>query len=66
MQYVLGVEVVEPGCNVVTITSHLGELEWVEGTYPTPMGVIKIRHEKRENDEIKSEITAPEGVTIIR
>ena len=46
-EYVLGVQVVEPGCRVVRITPHLGDLEWVEGTFPTPYGVITIRHEKR-------------------
>lgn len=45
-EYVLGVQVVEPGCRVVRITPHLGDLEWVEGTFPTPHGVITIRHEK--------------------
>jgi len=65
-QYVLGVEVVETGCKAVKITPHLGGLEWVEGTYPTPMGVIKIRHEKLESGDIKSEIDAPAGVKIIR
>ena len=65
-QYVLGVEVVEPGCKTVKITPHLGDLEWVEGAYPTPLGVIKIRHEKLKNGEIKSEIVAPDGVNIIQ
>jgi hypothetical protein len=64
-QYVLGVEVVEPGCKTVKITPHLGNLEWVEGTYPTPMGVINIRHEKLRNGKIKSKITAPEGVLVV-
>ena len=65
-QYVLGVEVVESGCKTVKITPHLGDLEWVEGAYPTPMGVIKIRHEKLKNGEIKSEIVAPDGINIIQ
>jgi len=65
-QYVLGVEIVEPGCKVVKITPHLGDLEWVEGTYPTPLGVISIRHEKLKNGEIKSEISAPKGIKIIQ
>lgn len=65
-QYVLGVEVVEPGCKTVKITPHLGDLEWVEGTYPTPLGVIEIRHEKLKNGEIKSEIVAPDGINIIK
>lgn len=46
-EYVLGVQVVEPGCRAVRITPHLGDLKWVEGTFPTPQGVITIRHEKR-------------------
>jgi len=65
-QFVLGVEVVEPGCKAVKITPQLGDLEWVEGTYPTPLGVIEIRHEKLKNGEIKSEISAPKGIRIIQ
>lgn len=64
-QFVLGVEVIDPGCKTVKITPHLGDLEWVEGTYPTPMGLIKVRHEKLKNGEIKSEIQLPEGVKLI-
>jgi hypothetical protein len=64
-QYVLGVEVIEPGCRVVKITPHLGELQWVEGTYPTPKGLIRIRHKKLKNGKIKSKITAPEGVLVV-
>lgn len=65
-QFVLGVEVVEAGYKTVRIKPNLGDLEWVEGTYPTPMGAIKIRHEKQKNGEIKSEIQAPEGIKVIR
>jgi hypothetical protein len=38
----------------------------VEGSYPTPMGPIKIRHEKLQNGEIKSDIQAPEGIRILK
>jgi len=65
-QFVLGVEVVEAGYKTVKIKPQLGDLEWVEGSYPTPMGAIKIRHEKMKNGEIISEIQAPEGIRIIR
>lgn len=64
-EYVLGVEVVEPGCRVVRITPHLGDLEWVEGTFPTPQGVITIRHEKQADGKIKSDVKAPDGVRVI-
>lgn len=65
-EYVLGVEVVEPGCRVVRITPHLGDLEWVEGTFPTPYGVISIRHEKGADGQVKSQIDAPSEVKIIQ
>lgn len=65
-EHVLGVRVVEPGCKTVAIEPHLGDLEWAEGTFPTPMGVIKIRHDKQKDGTVKSAIDAPEGVTIQR
>jgi len=34
----------------------------VEGTYPTPKGVIKLRHEKQPDGSVKSTIELPEGV----
>jgi hypothetical protein len=64
-RYVLGIEVVEPGCKMVRITPHLGNLEWVEGSYSTPYGAIKVRHEKRPNGKITSKITTPGGVKVI-
>jgi alpha-L-rhamnosidase len=65
-EYVLGVRVLEPGCKKVKIEPHLGDLEWVEGTFPTPYGVIRIRHDKQKNGKIVSKISAPKGVKIIR
>ncbi|TDE10579.1 alpha-L-rhamnosidase [Dyadobacter psychrotolerans] len=65
-EHVLGVSVVEPGCKVIRIQPNLGDLQWVEGTFPTPMGVVKIRHEKQANGKIKSDIDAPKGVKVLR
>lgn len=65
-EYVLGVQVVEPGCRVVRITPHLGDLEWAEGTFPTPQGIITIRHEKGADGKVKSDIKAPDGVKVIQ
>ena len=64
-EYVLGVQILKPGCKKVKIEPHLGNLEWVEGTYPTPLGVIKIRHEKRSDGTISSAIMAPEGIVVV-
>jgi len=63
-QYVLGVQIVEPGCKTVRIEPHLGDLQWVQGSFPTPRGVIKVRHEKQTDGKIKSSIEAPEGVRV--
>lgn len=64
-EYVLGVKVLEPGCKTVRIRPNLGDLEWVEGTFPTPYGEIKISH-KNVNGKVESEIDAPEEVRIVR
>lgn len=65
-RHVLGVEVVEAGCRTLRIQPNLGSLEWVEGTYPTPHGVVYIRHSKQADGKIKTEVKAPEGVKISR
>ncbi len=62
---VLGVKVMEPGCKILRIEPHLGDLTWVEGTFPTPLGVVKIRHDKLSDGKIKSKIDAPKGVKIV-
>ena len=64
-QYVLGVKVLEPGCKKLSIEPHLGDLEWVEGTFPTPYGPVKIEHRKMENGKIKTICKGPKEVKII-
>ena len=65
-RYVLGVEVLEPGCKKVRIRPDLGDLDFAEGTYPTPYGVIRVRHEKDAAGKIISQIDAPVGVEIVK
>lgn len=63
-EHVLGIKIVEPGCKVVKIEPHLGDLQWAEGTFPTPMGVIKVRHEKQPDGTVKSTVDVPPGVRV--
>jgi hypothetical protein len=63
-EHVLGIQVLEAGCRKVKIEPHLGDLEWVEGTYPTPLGAIYVKHTKQIDGSIKSIIKAPKGVKI--
>lgn len=65
-EHVLGVKVMKPGCKVVRIQPHLGDLTWVEGSFPTPYGDIKIRHDKRPDGTIQSKIEAPVGIEITK
>ena len=65
-QHVLGITVLEAGCRKIKIKPHLGDLKWVEGTYPTPLGVIYVRHERQNDGKIKSKIKVPKGITIIK
>lgn len=64
-RHVLGVNVLEPGMKKVSIEPHLGDLQWVEGTFPTPHGVIKISHKKSGDGKIVTTVDAPEGVEVI-
>jgi hypothetical protein len=59
---VLGIRPAAPGFAKVRITPDLGDLEWAEGTYPTPKGIIKVRHERQPDGSVKSDITLPPGV----
>lgn len=62
---VLGITVVEPGCKTLKIEPHLGNLEWAEGSFPTPLGIVRVKHTRQANGEIKTEIEAPDGITIL-
>lgn len=62
--HVLGVKVKSPGGKDFLVSPHLGDLEWVEGSYPTAEGPINIRHEKREDGSVQSKIEAPPGIRV--
>jgi len=65
-QYVLGVTVVEPGCKKIKIEPHLGDLQWVKGSFPTPYGVVKIEHRKLADGTIKTSVNSPKGVKVLK
>lgn len=64
-RHVLGINVVEPGVKAVRICPNLGNLSYVEGTFPTPYGVIHVKHSKQTDGTIKSDIKVPEEVTVL-
>lgn len=65
-RHVLGVRPVKPGFEEVVVEPHLGRLGSVEGTVPTPRGLIRVKHTRNADGSIKTEIEAPENVKIVR
>jgi len=65
-QQVLGVAPLEPGFKRVRIVPQLGRLQWAEGSYPTPLGPIKVRHERQADGSVKSDIQTPAGMLVER
>lgn len=63
---VLGIRPAAPGFAKVRIVPDLGDLQWAAGSYPTPRGIIKVRHERQPDGTIKSAISLPPGVESIR
>ena len=64
-EHVLGVKVQEPGCRVIRLEPHLGDLQWVEGSFPTPYGLVRIKHVKDEKGGIHSSVDGPSEVTVL-
>ncbi len=65
-RHVLGVEAVEPGFRKVRIEPHLDHLEWAEGTFPTPQGIIAVRHEKQPDGSVRSRVQLPKGIKCVK
>lgn len=65
-KYVLGVTVLSAGCKEVRIKPFLPcGINKVEGAYPTPYGIIKIKAE-RVDGKVVSKIDAPSEVEIVK
>lgn len=63
--HVLGIRPAAPGFDKVRIKPDLGDLQWAEGTYPTPHGIIKVRHDRQPDGTIKSDVKLPSGVQLV-
>lgn len=65
MRHIAGIQIEEPGCRTISINPHLGNLQFVEAEYPTPLGLVKVRHKRQEDGSVKTEYEAPEGMTVM-
>ncbi len=62
---ILGIKILEPGCRKIKIDPYLGDLEWVEGTFPTPYGTLTVKHTKNTDGTVTSKIDVPDGIEIV-
>ena len=58
---ILGIRPATPGFGTVRIEPQLGPLEWAEGTFPHPRGMIATRVERR-GDRLAGFVELPPGV----
>lgn len=65
-EHVLGVSILEPGGTKIKVEPHLGDLDWAEGTFPLRQGLVRVRHVRQTDGTVKSDITAPEDVEVVR
>lgn len=59
-----GIEILEPGCRKVRVNPVLADLDWMEITYPTPFGGIKISAAKKDG-KTEFEVSAPKEIEIV-
>ena len=61
---VLGIKIEEPGCKKIMIKPDLGALKWVQGTYPTPYGIISVCHKVLDDGSVQTSYDAPKEIEI--
>lgn len=61
MEKVLGIRVAEPGSRAVIIKPELADLDFAQGTFPTPFGPISVSVTKDGNRDI-CEAKLPDGI----
>jgi len=61
-EHVLGLAPATLGFAGLRVTPHLANLKFAEGALPTPLGIVKVRHTRRDDGRIETELTVPKGV----
>jgi alpha-L-rhamnosidase len=59
---VCGIEPAEPGFKSVKIEPHLGNLQWVEGKLPHPLGNIIVKLKKTSDNILNGTVVLPENL----
>jgi len=64
-RYILGINVLEPGCKKIKIEPHMGDLFHTFGTFPTKYGDITIENERRIRGKTLTTVNAPKDIEVI-
>ncbi len=66
IQHVLGIQPIASSCKKIRIVPYLGNtLNFAEGTMPTPLGLVYVRHEKDKEGKTKTQFKAPKEIEVI-
>ena len=52
LEHLAGIKILEPGAKSVSVKPNLAGLDWLEASFPTPFGQIKLRAEKGKTPDI--------------
>ena len=63
-QHLLGVTPTSPGFATARVRPNLGVLQWVRGSFPTPLGLIRVSAERSANGRVETKVVAPSGVEL--
>ena len=66
-RHVLGIRPQGVGSRAFQVQPFLGDLDWAEGEYALPQGgVLKVRVTKNADGTLKTDVTAPKGVSVLK
>lgn len=65
-EHVLGIQRVGIGFSAVRVKPQLGDLQWATGTYPTPLGPVRVSAEKQSDGSTTTQIEAPNEIEVQR
>jgi len=57
-RYVLGVRPIKPGFSEILVAPELGDLQWVQGRVPTPLGPVSLKAVNGESFKLEMSIPA--------
>jgi len=61
-EHVLGLRPTAPGCRRLAVTPRLGDLDWAEGSLPTPLGPVQVSHRRAADGRVETRLELPDGM----